>query len=306
MRLVRILYLCFVLAAGLVACQTKPEGAVEGAVTPAGAQAGVVASRAGKDVGAIPAVAADGKFRLTLAPGSYVITVTSPDSPYPLRFSDIDIEAGKTTRLPPIEIAGTPPLAGKASLSGRVIPPRPDCEVRLLYEGHERAMVRPDREGRYEFITAPGQYVVQATAPGYGRDVIPVLLAEDHRSVQTAVLFPVTRIDGVDWDAGVIRAKGIGLPPAEAENETAKRAMAGRAALADAQRNMLRTIEQIRVDSSRTVKDAMQNKRVEVRVQGFLKGYTVVSEKELGDGRVEVILQLPLNGPDGLSRYIEE
>jgi hypothetical protein len=42
------------------------------------------------------------------------------------------------------------------------------------------------------------------------------------------------------------------------------------------------------------------------RIQGFLKGYTIVSERELKDGRIEIILELPLTGPAGLSRYIAE
>jgi hypothetical protein len=42
------------------------------------------------------------------------------------------------------------------------------------------------------------------------------------------------------------------------------------------------------------------------RIQGFLKGYRVVSEREREDGRIEIILELPLTGPAGLSRYIAE
>jgi hypothetical protein len=40
--------------------------------------------------------------------------------------------------------------------------------------------------------------------------------------------------------------------------------------------------------------------------QGFVKGYTVVSEQELEGGKIEIILELPLTGGSGLSRSIAE
>ena len=82
--------------------------------------------------------------------------------------------------------------------------------------------------------------------------------------------------------------------------------MAQRAALADAQRNLLRTVEQIQIDSERKVSTIMHKRNVAERIQGFLKGYTVVSERELKGGRFEIILELPLTGTAGLSRYITE
>ena len=50
----------------------------------------------------------------------------------------------------------------------------------------------------------------------------------------------------------------------------------------------------------------MSDKNFASKIQGFLKGYTVVSERELQDGKFEIVLELPLNGPAGLSRYITE
>ena len=123
---------------------------------------------------------------------------------------------------------------------------------------------------------------------------------------QSAVLFPVTAVDGVDWAAGRVRATGVGLPPKDAGSPGAVHAMTQRAALADAQRNLLRTIEQIKIDGNRSVKSVMQSGNGAQRIQGYLKGYTVVSERELEDGRIEIILELPLTGPTGLSRFIAE
>ncbi len=287
-----------------IACHTKQEGTIEGMIVPQGMSARISAMQNGKNILTVPAGGQDGKFKLALAAGTYTINVTVPDSPYPLNLNNIVVKAGETTMLPPIELM---PSVGKASLTGKVIPPRPGSEVKLMYEGKERAAVHPDREGKYEFKELPaGTYVVQTNSPGHAEDTARIVITGNQKVEQTTVLFPIISIDGVDWVAGKIRATGIGMPPQNATNDSVRRAMAQRAALADAQRNMLRTIEQVRISDDQDVKDAMRSKKVALRIQGFLKGYTVVSERDLEDGRIEVVLELPLTGPVGLSRYIAE
>lgn len=299
-----IAILLLLVLAAAPACRKKQDGAIEGTVVPPGTPARITAIQDNKDILTTPAAGQDGKFKLTLAAGTYGINVSVPSSPYPLHFNDIVVKPGETTMLPPIEIV---PPTGKASLRGKVIPPSHDAEIKLIYEGKERAAVRTDSEGKYEFKELPpGTYVVQATAPGHADDSAQVVLAENQNGEQNAVLLPISSIEGVDWMAGKIHATGIGIPPRNIANATARREMAKRAALVDAQRNMLRTIELIRLDSDQTIKTAMRNKNLSVRIQGFLKGYTVISEREREDGRIEVVLELPLSGPSGLSRYITE
>jgi len=288
----------------LFACRAKQDGTIEGMIVPPGTSARISAMQNGKKILTVPAGGQDGKFKLALAAGTYTINVTVPDSPYPLNLNNITVKSGEKTILPPIELM---PSAGKASLSGKVIPPHPGSEVNLIYEGKERAAIHTDREGKYEFKELPaGTYVVQAKSPGHAEDTARVVITGNQKVEQTAVLFPIVSIDGVDWAAGKIRATGIGMPPQNATNDSVRRAMAQRAALADAQRNMLRTVEQIRISDDEDVKAAMRSKNVASKVQGFLKGYTVVSERELEGGKIEVVLELPLTGPAGLSRYIAE
>lgn len=246
----------------------------------------------------------DGKFKIALAPGVYTIKVVVADSPFPLQLNDIMVKSGETNTLPPIELARP---SGSGSLSGKIIPRLPFVKVKLMYEGKERAAVNTDRDGLYEFKDVPaGAYVVQANAPGHTDDAIPVVITDNQKIEQNAVLLPITDIDGVDWGSGIIRATGYGMPPKNASSITIRREMAKRAALADAQRNMLRIIEQIRIDADQNVKSAMRSKSVASKIEGYLKGYSIVSERELEDGKLELVLELPLTGPSGLTRYISE
>ena len=299
-HIVVLILVCFFLGS----CQTRKDGAIEGAIVPPGTSARISAIQNGKTVLAVPAGEQDGKFKLALAPGNYIIDVAAPSSPYPLRLNDITVKPGETTLLPTIELAVP---TGKSTLTGKILPRRVTGEVKLIYEGKERAAVHTDSEGKYEFKELPaGTYTVKALAPGHAEDATQVVIAENQNASQNAVLFPIITIDGVDWAAGKIRATGVGLPPKNAVNETVRQALAQRAALADAQRNMLRTIEQIRLDTDKNIKTAMSDKSFAQKIEGFLKGYTVVSEREREDGKFEVVLELPLTGPAGLSRYITE
>jgi len=298
-----VLFLLFVFV--LTACSRKQEGIVEGTIVPPGTAADISAVR---DGGAAPAVALnvrDGIFRSALPAGTYTLTVRTPGAPYPLTLRNIVVKAGDTTVVPLVELK--PLAAGTACLSGRIVPSCPGAEVKLMHEGQERAAVRVGPEGTYEFKELPGgTYEIQASAPGHAGDSSQVSINENQTQRRNAVLLPISSIGGVDWTSGKIQATGIGMPPPDLTNGTIRREMAKRAALLDAERNMLRTIEMIRVDDDHTVKTVMGDKRAALRIQGFLKGFSVISEKELQNGKMEVTIELPLTGPSGLSRYIAE
>jgi hypothetical protein len=82
--------------------------------------------------------------------------------------------------------------------------------------------------------------------------------------------------------------------------------MTKRAALSDAQRNLLKIVQNIRISSTLDIKTYMQDANRAERIQGFIRGYTIVSETDRDDGSVDIILELPLTGPAGLSRTITE
>jgi len=292
------------LAFSTSAVSAQQDGSIEGALEPPDAPVQISASRDGSTIVTTRPEAPAGKFKLSLPAGTYTIMVSSPVSSFPIRLENITVNPGATTVLPTLLImAGS----GRAVLSGRVLPQQPDSEVALYFEGKERAAARTDREGRYEFRELPaGEYEVRASAPGHVQDRAPITIPENQRVQQTSVLLPIVATDGVDWAAGKIRATGTGDRPQNAENPAQARAMAQRAAIADGQRNLLRVVEQIKVDGQRSVRTIMNTRNGVERIQGFIKGSTVVSEQQLADGRVQVIMELPLTGPRGLSRYLAE
>lgn len=301
-RLSVIILLLFTLTVPLFACRPKKQGMIEGSIAPPPASARIVVFQNGKEVIAVPGDASNGKYRVALAAGMYSIKVMASDAPYPVNLSDIAVKPGETTTLPPIEFISR---TGKAILTGKILPPRQDADVTLINEGRLRASVHPDQEGNYELRDLPaGRYDVQINTPGHARDFAHVVAAEGQMVVQNAVLFPISQIDGVDWTTGKIHATGVGIPPLNTPNTTVSREMTKRAALVDAQRNMLRTVERIRLNADQSVQTVMGNPKIAIRIQGFLKGYTVISERELEGGKIEIVLELPLNGPSGLSRSI--
>jgi hypothetical protein len=298
----RILFLiCSIIL--ISSCQTKQEGAVEGAVVPPSSGARVIVSQSGKTVSTVDADKQTGTYRIALAPGKYDVSVSAPASPFPVNFAGVSVDPGKTAQLPPVHIAQ---LTGTAAIGGTVSPASSGTRITLFYEGQERASISASAGGKYEFTALPaGNYSVLATAPGYAGDRTDIRIAEDRSVLQNMRLLYVTPIDGIDWGREVIRAKGKGLYPTNATNHTALHEMAKRAAVSDAERNLLLIVEQIKLDPNHDLKSLLSGNTVAVKIRGFLQGFRIVAERELDNG-VEVELEIPLTGPNGLTRYLSD
>ena len=105
----------------------------------------------------------------------------------------------------------------------------------------------------------------------------------------------------VKWEADIqaVEAIGIGLPPENA-NKAQGRALARRAAIVDAQRNLLEEIEGVQVDAETTVQDlTIASDTIRTKVSGLLQGAKVVEERYNMDGSYEVKIALPLYGKTG-------
>lgn len=101
----------------------------------------------------------------------------------------------------------------------------------------------------------------------------------------------------IDWSNGVIEAVGIGAPPANPINMAQARAMAKRAAVIVARRNLLEVVNGVRIDSKTLVKNFMvESDVVRAEVQGVLQHSQVVDISYMSDGSVEATVAMPLTG----------
>jgi hypothetical protein len=293
----------FVALFALISCRERQYGTIEGMIVPPNAMPRITVTQRGRTIMTSGAKVEDGRFKIVLPPGTYDISVTMASSPFPITFPGTAVEAGKTTVIPRIVMSRH---SGNAILAGRISPGGDGTRVTLFHDGVELASANASDDGRYEFTgLSGGRYSIQVSAADYARDILEVNIADDSRTTQNIRLLYVSSIYGVDWTAGIIRATGIGVPPATV-NATSRRELAKRAALADAQRNLLKIIEQIKTGPNESLKAFWGDHQYSQKLQGFLKGYRVTAERELSDGKIEIELELSLTGTDGLSRHITE
>jgi hypothetical protein len=287
----------------LTACPAKKDGAIEGMVLPPSAGIRIIVEQLGKTISSMEVNPQDGKFKISLPAGTYDIKVTSPSSSFPLSLPGIVVKPAETTTLSTISLA---PSKGSSVITGKVQAAAAGTRVALLAEGVERASVNTSSEGKYEFEGLPaGRYTLQVSSPGYANDSVAIGVSDNQKTSQDIRLLYITAIEGIDWNAGKIRSRGIGLPPKQAPTPTVKREMAKRAAVADAERNLLRIIELISVGPDQKFIAALGEKTYTQKLQGYLQGYHVATERDMDGGKVEVELELPLTGPGGLSSYLQ-
>jgi hypothetical protein len=303
MRSFRITGLMLLSLLVLNACHGKKEGAVEGQVSPAGAGIRIVALLQGKTLAQADAGTQDGRFRIVLPAGTYEIKLMAPSSPYPLTLSGIVIKAGETTSLAPISLAVP---KGTGGITGKVLADGTGTRVVLLAEGIERAAVNTSVDGKYEFEGLPaGRYTLQVSSPGYANDSITVGVSDDRRTTQDIRMIYITAIEGIDWSTGKARARGIGLPPKQAPTPTIRREMAKRAAVADAERNLLRIVELINVGPGQKLTESLGEGTFAQKLQGYLQGYRMSAERDMDGGKIEVELELPITGAGGLASVLQ-
>jgi len=285
------------------ACSSKKEGSIEGSVSPPGQGIRATVSFQGRPVHAVDADGVTGVFRLTVAPGTYDVAITAPAAPFPVVISGVTVRSGETTKLTPVALPL--PATGKAVITGTVRGASGNARVTLLVDGGERASVTTDDRGHYEFEGVPsGRYAVQVQAPGYARDAQPVSVTDGSKATQDFRMLYVTALDGVDWDKGILRVRGVGLPPAQAPTPTVRKELAKRAALADAERNILRVIQLLQTGPGENLTALLGEKTFTQKLQGYVQGYRVAAERGLDGGRVEIELELSLTGPGGLTSYL--
>lgn len=100
-------------------------------------------------------------------------------------------------------------------------------------------------------------------------------------------------------------AIGEGIPPMDTVSPAQARALAKRAAIADAQRNLASKLYGVKINAHDTVKDAMlKSSVVDARVNGLIKNAAIVNQ-DFKDGlyRVEMELRMDANKWQELFAY---
>ena len=106
----------------------------------------------------------------------------------------------------------------------------------------------------------------------------------------------------INWELGVVIATGYGAYDLNDKNIGRGRLMALRAAEIDAKRNLLETIEGVRIDSATIVKNFQtESDVIYSRMSGFIRGARRHGDERYNsDGTVEVDVAVPLFGESGL------
>jgi hypothetical protein len=101
----------------------------------------------------------------------------------------------------------------------------------------------------------------------------------------------------VNWGNGEVTAMGIGIPPDSVRSAAQARAMARRAAVVTARRNLLETIKGVKIESETTVNMGMVESEITKSfVEGFVKGSKILSLQENPDGSIEVTVGINMRG----------
>jgi len=101
----------------------------------------------------------------------------------------------------------------------------------------------------------------------------------------------------IDWLNQTVYATGMGLAPKDKRNSDQAMALAERAAIIVAQRNLLEVIKGVHIDSRTVVEEKLvTDERIVSNIQGVIKFCRVEYSKQLSGDSVEVGVSMPLTG----------
>ncbi|MDX8389499.1 MAG: hypothetical protein R8M38_03320 [Mariprofundaceae bacterium] len=124
-----------------------------------------------------------------------------------------------------------------------------------------------------------------------------MLMAPSVWAEKAGELVEWTGAGGINWSSGKVFAEGVGVPPERAKYSAQKRALACRAAVVDAQRNLLETTKGVRVQSKTLVKDfVVESDLIRTTVEGVVKGALLLDKSHDEDGSCRVMLGFSLSG----------
>lgn len=110
----------------------------------------------------------------------------------------------------------------------------------------------------------------------------------------------------INWETDTVEAIGTGVPPANAKSPAQAKGLSRRAAIVDAQRNLLEAIKGVQVDSETTMENlTITSDVVKTKVSGLVRGARIIREQQMPDGSYQVVMAVKLYGQDGIAGAIE-
>jgi hypothetical protein len=111
----------------------------------------------------------------------------------------------------------------------------------------------------------------------------------------------------INWETDTVEASGTVVPAANSHHPAQAKGSARRAAIVDAQRNLLEAINGVQVDSETTMENlAISSDIVKTRVSGLIKGARIVREQQMPDGSYQIVMAIKMYGQDGIAGVIED
>jgi len=101
----------------------------------------------------------------------------------------------------------------------------------------------------------------------------------------------------VNWGTGIIRAQGRGLPPEWAHGKPQEHPLALTKARMVAYKNLLKVVQNIRVNSKTTIKEAVaKDAEMAAQLDSMIRNAEVAKEEYRLNGTVDVIIQMSMTG----------
>jgi len=110
---------------------------------------------------------------------------------------------------------------------------------------------------------------------------------------------------GVDWNSNTISAIGIGAAPEYAIKPGQADALARRAAVVDAYRNLASIVYGVEIENHTTVAElAVKKDTIKTSVSGVIRNARIVDEEQLDNGNYQITLTMPLFGTNSLATAV--
>lgn len=123
------------------------------------------------------------------------------------------------------------------------------------------------------------------------------LYAQVKGSVRDVNVVERIGVGEINWTTGTVKTTGIGAAPDKAINAVQSTAMAERAAVSVARRNLIEIIKGVRIDSETTVENFITTSDiVKSQVNGIIQGAQITETRNLAGGGVEVVMEITLHG----------